>query len=140
MIIDILSTPLGSVVGLTVIGLVIGFIASRINKTLGVSLFAGILGSWSGGIGMFVMSTVISDKGYGYGIVAILTYAGAVFGSLILVFATHLFLLKNRVSTNSPAASQNFSEAPISQFCTQCGNRLEAGRHFCPACGSAAQQ
>jgi uncharacterized RDD family membrane protein YckC len=28
----------------------------------------------------------------------------------------------------------------VSRFCTQCGNRLEAGRRFCASCGSSAEQ
>lgn len=137
LILDILMTPLGSLMIFPVIGLVFGFAASRIDKTLGVrtGLFAGALGSWSGGIGMFAM---IFGKGAPEEAFIALMFVGQVLGALIFLFVT--YLSKNLSLANSPAASQNFSEAPVSQFCTQCGNRRKAGLRYCPACGSAGEQ
>lgn len=119
-----------------IIGLVIGFITSRIDKTLGVRtcLFAGALGGGSGGIGMYMWG-VGKIRGE---VLAVLIIVGAVLGSLIFLFATHLS--KNRSSAISPADSRNFSDPPIFRFCTQCGTRLKAGLRFCPSCGSAAEQ
>lgn len=138
-VLDVLSTPLGMVVfvGITLIGLIIGFVASRAEKTLGTgaSLSAGVLGSCSGGIGMLAMLLgEIPDLG----VVLLVMHDGAALGAVIALFAT--YLLKNRLLVNPPAASQNFPSTPISRFCTQCGNRFQAGRRFCPACGSAAEQ
>lgn len=80
-----------------IIGLVTGFIASRINKALGTgtSLFAGVLGSVSGTIGMFLL---IRAGGFDRE-VAGLMFLGPVLGSLIFLFAT--YLVKNRSLANS---------------------------------------
>ena len=134
---DIFMTPIGLL--MIIIGPVIGFAASRFNKSLGTAtgLFAGVLGSCSGGIGMFMWGVGKIRDGE---VMLVLMLVGAVLGALIVVFGTYLFLLKNRSLANSPGVSQNFSETPISRFCTQCGNRLEAQLRFCPSCGSAAQE
>ena len=94
---DISMTPIGPVVfEAIVIGLVFGFIASRIKKTLGTgtSLLGGVIGSLSGSIGVFLMSIGKIENGTA----AVLASLGAIFGALIVLFVT--LLLKNRSLVN----------------------------------------
>jgi len=96
---DIMMTPIGFVAfEAIVIGLVFGFIASRIKKTLGTgtSLLGGTIGSMSGSIGVFLMSIgkIENDAA------AVMASLGAILGSLIVLFVT--LLLKNRSLVNPP--------------------------------------
>ena len=94
---DISMTPIGRVAfEAIVIGLVFGFIASRIKKTLGTgtSLLGGVIGSMSGSIGVFLMSIGKIENGTA----AVLASLGAILGSLIVLFVT--LLLKNRSLVN----------------------------------------
>ena len=96
---DISMTPIGPVAfEAIVIGLVIGFIASRIKKTLGIgaSLLAGVIGSMSGSMGVFLMSIGKMKNGTA----AVVASLGAILGSLIVLFVT--LSLKNRSLVNPP--------------------------------------
>ena len=96
---DISMTPIGPVAfEAIVIGLVIGFIASRIKKTLGTgaSLLAGAIGSMSGSMGVFLMSIGKMENGTA----AVMASLGAILGSLIVLFVT--LSLKNRSLVNPP--------------------------------------
>lgn len=45
-----------------------------------------------------------------------------------------------RTTLNPLGTGNGVAPSPaVSRFCTECGNRLEAGRRFCPSCGTAAQ-
>ena len=96
---DISMTPIGRVVfEAIVIGLVFGFVASRIKKTLGTgtSLLCGAIGSMSGSIGVFLMSIGKIENETA----AVMASLGAILGSLIVLFVT--LLLKNRSLVNPP--------------------------------------
>lgn len=46
-----------------------------------------------------------------------------------------------RTTLNPSGGGGGVKSSPVvSRFCTQCGNRLEAGLRFCPSCGSAVEQ
>ena len=95
---DISMTPIGRVAfEAIVIGLVFGFIASRIKKTLGTgtSLLGGVVGSMSGSIGVFLMSIGKIENETA----AVMASFGAILGSLIVLFVT--LLLRNRSLVNS---------------------------------------
>ena len=94
---DISMTPIGPVAfEAIVIGLVIGFIASRIKKTLGAgtSLLVGVIGSMSGSMGVFLMSIGKIENGTA----AVMASLGAILGALFVLFVT--LLLKNRSLVN----------------------------------------
>lgn len=96
---DISMTPIGPVAfEAIVIGLVIGFIASRIKKILGAgtSLLVGAIGSMSGSMGVFLMSIGKIENETA----AVMASLGAILGSLIVLLVT--LLLKNRSLVNPP--------------------------------------
>ena len=69
----------------------------------------------------------------------ILAFVTAGIGALLEIdrqrALTPTALLAAPLSAHSPAASQNFSEAPISRFCPRCGTKTTNGALFCVECG-----
>lgn len=62
----------------------------------------------------------------------------AVIGAVILLSAKKTG--HQRTTRNPLGSGDTVASSPVaSQFCTECGNRLEAGLRFCPACGTAIQ-